>query len=229
MGALVKDGLAESGARAAAPVAVSPPRAKPKFRAWWMKQLITWHWISAAVSLAAMLLFAITGITLNHAASIAATPVVTTAKATVPPHLMRLLGAPHAPDAPLPDAVADDLALRLHLDARGRPADWSDDDVYVAMPGPGRDAWISIARATGVATSEVTDRGWIAWANDLHKGRNTGGVWFWFIDVFAAACVLFSLTGLLLLQLHARRRPLTWPMVGLGLALPLILAVIFIH
>lgn len=229
MGALVKDGLAETGARAAAAPSQLPPRTKPKFRAWWMKQLIAWHWISAAVSLASMLLFAITGITLNHAESIAATPVVTTGKAIVPPRLMRLLAAPHAADAPLPDAIAADLAPLLHLDAHGRPAEWSDEDVYVAMPGPGRDAWISITRATGVATSEITNRGWIAWVNDLHKGRNTGAVWFWFIDLFAAACVLFSLTGLLLLQLHARRRPLTWPLVAFSLALPLILAVVFIH
>jgi len=225
MGALLKDGLAEPVTRPAP----SAPRAKPKFRAWWMRQLIAWHWISAAVSLASMLLFAITGITLNHASSIAAKPQVTTGRANVPAPLLRLLAAPHAADAPLPDAVAAALAPKLHLDARGHPAEWSDEDVYVAMPGPGRDAWISITRATGVATSETTNRGWIAWANDLHKGRNTGGTWFWFIDLFAAACVLFSLTGLLLLQLHARRRKLTWPLVGLGLALPLILAAIFIH
>jgi hypothetical protein len=211
-------------------LAASPPaRPKPKFRAWWMKQLISWHWISAAVSLAGMLLFAATGITLNHASSIAARPVVTDGHASLPPRLLKLLGSPHAADAPLPDAIADYLTPLLHLDAHGRSAEWSEDEVYVAMPGPGRDAWITVTRATGAVASEITDRGWVSYLNDLHKGRNTGTVWFWFIDVFAAACVLFSLTGLLLLQLHARRRPLTWPMVALGVALPAVLAIIFIH
>jgi len=35
-----------------------------------------WHWISAAVCFAALTLFTITGITLNHASAIGAQPVV---------------------------------------------------------------------------------------------------------------------------------------------------------
>ena len=42
------------------------------------------------------------------------------------------------------------------------------------------------------------------------------------------ACV-FSVTGLLILKMHAANRPSTWPMVGLGLVLPLLLALLFIH
>jgi hypothetical protein len=53
--------------------------------------------------------------------------------------------------------------------------------------------------------------------------------WFWFIDIFAVACIVFTLTGLLLLQLHARHRPATWPIVGAGLAIPVILAILFLH
>jgi uncharacterized protein len=33
----------------------------------------------------------------------------------------------------------------------------------------------------------------------------------------------------LLLQLHAPRRPSTWPVVGLGFVLPMLLIVLFIH
>jgi len=35
-----------------------------------------WHWISAAVCFAALTLFTVTGITLNHATAISATPAV---------------------------------------------------------------------------------------------------------------------------------------------------------
>jgi hypothetical protein len=69
----------------------------------------------------------------------------------------------------------------------------------------------------------------VSYLNDLHKGRNTGDAWFWFIDAFAVACVVFTLTGLLLLQLHARHRPSTWPLVGASLAIPLLLALFLIH
>jgi hypothetical protein len=201
-----------------------------KLRSFWLKQLHTWHWISAAISLAAMFLFSITGITLNHAASIGAEPKTTQSAGKIPVALLSTLHAAGDATDPLPAGVAKAVAGVVPLDPTGRAADWSSaDEVYVAMPGPGRDAWVNVDRATGEVTAEVTDRGWISYFNDLHKGRNTGTAWFWFIDAFAVACVLFTLTGLLLLQLHARHRPLTWPLVGLSLIAPLLLALLFIH
>lgn len=35
--------------------------------------------------------------------------------------------------------------------------------------------------------------------NDLHKGRHSGGVWFWLIDISAVLMVLFSITGMVIL------------------------------
>ncbi|MET0375432.1 MAG: PepSY-associated TM helix domain-containing protein [Rhizorhabdus sp.] len=210
-------------------MASTPRTAKRKIRGFWLKQLHTWHWMSAAVSLIGILLFAVTGLTLNHAASISAEPRVVTQSATLPPPLLRLLEATPAKDAPLPNPVADGVEALVGLDPHGRAGEWSDEEVYVALPGPGRDAWVSIDRTSGAVSSELTERGWVSYLNDLHKGRNTGTAWFWFIDVLAVACVVFTLTGLLLLQLHARHRPSTWPLVGLGTAIPVIIAVLFLH
>jgi len=206
-------------------------RGKPRrrWRGWWLKQLHTWHWISAAVSLVAMLLFAATGITLNHAGSIAATPVTVERTGQLPRSLLRPLAGTHPADAPLPEPVAAAISEAVHLDARGHPAEWSDEEIYVAVPRPGGDAWVSVDRGSGAIRAETTTRGWISYLNDLHKGRNTGAAWFWFIDVFAAACVLFTLTGLLLLQLHARHRPSTWPLVAAGLLVPAAIAAFLIH
>lgn len=195
----------------------------------WLKQLHSWHWISAALSLTGMLLFAITGITLNHAATIGATPVVVEKSGMLPPSLQRMLTAPRTPDSPLPAPVAKSVAATVGLDPAGKPVEWSDSDAYVALPRPGGDAWISIERASGRITAETTDRGWISYLNDLHKGRNTGVAWAWFIDIFAGTCILFTLTGLLLLQLHARHRPTTWPIVAAGLAIPVLLVFLFAH
>ena len=185
--------------------------------------------MSAAVSLVGMLLFAVTGITLNHAGAIGATPVVTDKAGTLPPALLRALKTPAAADAPLPPRVAAAVAGAVGLDPAGKPGEWSDADVYVALPRPGGDAWVSIDRTSGAITSEVTSRGWIAYLNDLHKGRNAGGAWSWFLDVFAGACILFTLTGLLLLQLHAKHRPTTWPIVAAGMVIPIVLILVFIH
>jgi Uncharacterized protein conserved in bacteria len=205
-------------------------RKKRKVSAFWLKQLHTWHWVSAAVSLAGMLLFAVTGITLNHAASISAKPTVIESAGRIDPPILARLGPAGDRTDPLPGEVARALAAMLPVDPSGYAADWSsEEEVYIAMPGPGSDAWISIDRKTGEVTSEKTDRGWISYLNDLHKGRNTGASWFWFIDVFAVACVVFTITGFFLLQLHARHRPSTWPLVGLSLAVPVLIAVFFIH
>ncbi|MGK6324064.1 PepSY-associated TM helix domain-containing protein [Sphingomonas sp. DT-51] len=201
-----------------------------KWRGWWLKQLHNWHWISAAVSLVTMLLFALTGITLNHAASITATPHVSQRAGTLPASARRPLArSPSQPDAPVPGAVAGAIRDSVGLDVSGRAAEWSEREVYVALPRPGGDAWVSVDRVTGRITAEVTDRGWISWLNDLHKGRNAGAAWFWFIDLFGVACLIFTLSGLLLLQLHARHRRSTWPLVAVGLAVPAFVAVFLIH
>ncbi len=205
-------------------------------RAGWLRTLHHWHWISSAVSLLGMLLFAATGLTLNHASQIEAHPVVVDRKATVPAPLLALQPAPAASaaksgkqDAPLPPALADWARQSLQVDVRGRAAEWSPDEIYLPMPRPGGDAWLRIDRASGEAELEDTDRGWISLLNDLHKGRHAGAAWSWFIDLFAVACLLFSLTGLLILQLHAGNRPSTWPLVGLGVAIPLLLVILFVH
>lgn len=198
-------------------------------RGFWLRTLHQWHWISSAVCLVGMLLFAVTGITLNHASRIEATPDVVHRTATLPAALLRALPARTEGDAPLPDGIARWLERELDVAIGTRAAEWSGDEVYLSMPGPGSDAWISLQRADGAIEYERTERGWISYLNDLHKGRNAGPAWGWFIDVFAVACVVFTVTGLFLLQLHARQRRMTWPYVGLGLVIPVLLALLFIH
>lgn len=199
-------------------------------RAFWLKTLHQWHWTSAALSLVGIVLFSATGITLNHAGQIEAKPRVVTQTAVVPAKLLaRMAHAAAEKHAPLPAELAQWLAASWSVQAGNRAAEWSDGEIYLSLPRPGGDGWVSIDTHSGEATYEVTDRGWLAWLNDLHKGRNAGPLWGWFIDVFALACLMFSLTGLFLLQLHARQRPATWPMVTLGMVIPLLIVILFIH
>lgn len=198
-------------------------------RGFWLRTLHHWHWISSALCLAGMLLFAVTGVTLNHAGSIESEPVTTTATAQLPASLARLLARGGDGNRPLPPQVAAWLEEELSVSIGEKPAEWSVDEAYLPLPRPGGDGWLSIDRATGAVEHEATTRGAIAYLNDLHKGRNAGTAWKWFIDVFAIACLVFCVTGLFLLQLHARQRPATWPYVGLGLLVPVVLALIFIH
>ncbi len=199
-------------------------------RAFWLKQLHQWHWISASVSLIGLILFAITGFTLNHAARIPAEAVVVERTATLPAPLLKRLGDfPAETTDPVPEAVARWAEGALDISIAGRATETTEAEIYVALPRPGGDGWMTLNRQTGEALVEVTTRGPIAYLNDLHKGRDTGAAWSLFIDVFAGACLVFALTGLALLVLHARNRRMTWPLVSLGLLIPLILALIFIH
>lgn len=200
-------------------------------RAFWIKQFYAWHWISSAVCLFSMLLFAVTGITLNHAGQIRSETELIEKETTLPTELMQQLAARDdapEPNAPLPRELRSWLESELDVSIGGRRAEWSDYEIYVGMPRPGGDAWISIDRETGGVLFEDADRGLIAYLNDLHKGRNTGTVWMWFLDIFSVAAVIFCLTGLCLLFVHAKRRPMTWPVVLSGIAIPVLIALIFI-
>ena len=85
----------------------APKTALNATRSFWLKQLHQWHWISAALSLIGLLLFAVTGITLNHAAQIPAEPVTVEQTGTLPaPLLARLAAFPVETTDPVPDAVA---------------------------------------------------------------------------------------------------------------------------
>lgn len=210
----------------------TPTKAAPKRhrKTFWLKQLHTWHWMSSAVSLVGLLLFTVTGFTLNHAAEIEAEPQVVERTGQLPAALLALIAPDDGPDAkkPLPPAVAGWVGESFSVRASG-DAEWSADEIYLALPRPGGDGWVAIDRTTGAATAESTDRGWVSYLNDLHKGRNAGTAWKWFIDIFAFASLVFAVTGLVLLQLHAAKRRSTWPIVGLGLAIPMIIAIMFIH
>ncbi|MBD8636407.1 PepSY-associated TM helix domain-containing protein [Stenotrophomonas sp. CFBP 13725] len=198
-------------------------------RGFWLRTLHQWHWISSAVCLIGMLLFAITGITLNHAAKIEATPDVQHRQLSLPPAVLGQLGDREEGNAPVPRAVRQWLDGELGTSIGGRAAEWSPEEIYLSLPRPGGDAWLSIDRESGAVEFESTSRGAVSYLNDLHKGRNAGPAWGWFLDVFAVACLVFCITGLFLLHLHARQRRMTWPLVGLGLLIPLLIALLLIH
>ena len=205
-------------------------------RAYWLKTLHEWHWISSAMCLVGLLLFGITGFTLNHAADIEGKPVIVSELGKVEAPLLAALGAQATTvqqdskgKAALPVELQNWVRTRWRVDTAGKQAEWSPDEIYLSLPRPGGDAWLRLSLTDGEIEYERTDRGWLSYFNDLHKGRNTGTAWSWFIDIFAAATLVFSITGLFILKMHAGNRPFTWPMVGMGFVIPVLLALLFIH
>lgn len=199
-------------------------------RGFWVRQITTWHWMSAAIALLAMLGFAITGFTLNHADALLVQPQTHMAEATLPAEIAAVAAAgPEQGAAPLPAQLSGWLDQRFSTHTAEREADWSADEIYLTLTRPGADGAIAIDRHTGAVTFEETWRGWVSFFNDLHKGRNAGPYWTWFIDAIALACVLFCLTGLGILYLKSGARRATWPLVGLGLLIPLLLVLFLVH
>lgn len=179
-------------------------------RAFWMRQLHQWHWISSAMCLIGLPLFALTGITLSHARQIEATPAVSHRALSVPAALRTEVAGEDERHAVLPPSVDAWRHQNLRAQVAGREAEWSADEIYLSLPRRGGDGWLSIDRVSGEVEYELTRRGAIAYLNDLHKGRNAGPAWSWFLDVFALACLVFAISGLFLLKFHAARRPSTW-------------------
>ena len=68
----------------------------PRRRMMLYRTMHQWHWISAGICLAALLLFSITGITLNHSSAISAQPRVSKHEARLPESLRGQLAGAHA-------------------------------------------------------------------------------------------------------------------------------------
>lgn len=170
-----------------------------------------------------MILFAATGLTLNHAAELEPEPQSTTEAETLPAPLVASVAAgPAAGAAPLPRPVAAWIRSRFGLDASRQKAEWSAEQVTLSVPRPGGERAASIDRASGLVRYEASSRGVVGTLNDLHTGRNSGRAWSLFIDVFAVGCLAFATTGLALVCLYAPGRPVAWPLLAAGAAAPVL-------
>lgn len=189
-----------------------------------------WHWMSSALCFVCMLLFSVTGITLNHAADIEASPTTVHLEGVVPEELLKAISLKDAQkNIAVPDSILNWFETNHDINFANNQAEVNDGELYLASPRPGGDAWLSVDAETGDFEYESTSRGWVSYFNDIHKGRNTGTAWIYFMDVFAIACIIFSVTGFLLLQRYADTRAQTWPLVIAGLLVPIFFMMFLIH
>jgi len=172
------------------------------------------HTYSAMWVLLLLLFFSVTGITLNH------------------PEWQSQLGATQSISVyPLPETlrtwptVAEQAtytdALATWLLGQGvKAVSWQsrfDSDEFTLE--------LNFKRPAGYALAIVDFKhqeieleqkfsGYLALLNDLHKGRDSGLLWRWLIDITAIACLFFALTGFyLLLKMPSKKS------IGNGLAL----------
>lgn len=158
------------------------------------------------VSFAVVLFFAATGITLNHQDWFADQQKTTVYHGTAP---HQMLGNNRAAQGDA--ANVDKLGLVEMLRAQGIHGAVSDlriDDtqIEVSFKAPGYSADAFIDRDSGKYDLTETRNGFVAIINDLHKGRDSGKVWSWLIDISAGLLVLVSVTGLVLIWFMHKRR-----------------------
>ena len=64
--------------------------------------------------------------------------------------------------------------------------------------------------------------------NDLHKGRHSGTVWFWLIDISAALMTLFAITGMVIIFQGKKNRRSGILLAVLGALTPFVLYISFV-
>lgn len=198
----------------------------------------SWHWISSAVCLIATLGFAITGITLNHASSVEVAPTKSSVEMTLPEPVKRalverqklLLKDDAQATGPLPSIFKEWYRQQeFGASFSGMNAEWDEYELYVGLPRAGGDSWFRVDLNEGTIYQENIERGWVAFFNDLHKGRNTSQTWVTMLDILAIVMLIYAITGLLLLKRYAKGRKSTWPLVITGLLLPWLFLVFPAH
>jgi uncharacterized protein len=185
----------------------------------------TIHWISSALGLASLLFFSVTGITLNHPQWFSATPTEQFTEVELPEQWLQAFE--RADEVTRLDYLAKELDARWGLGVP-RNIDRDEYEWVLDYQRPGGLSTVVLELDSGTLSLEQVSDGVVAVINDLHKGRHSGLVWFYLIDITAIICIVFSITGLLLLYIHASKRRSTWPLVTLGTALPLLLYWIFV-
>lgn len=186
------------------------------------------RWLHLYLSLfafATMLLFSVTGLSLNHPEWFGAGVGTTTDHSGTLDRA--LLGDPATDpggatiDAP---ALAAALAAAHPVGAGTAELEADQGECTLAWKGPGRSADAVVDRATGRYSLSITRYGAVAILNDLHKGRDTGAIWSLVIDATAVLLTLVALTGLALIFFIRRRRTTGLVTVLLGTVIVVVLA-----
>jgi hypothetical protein len=180
--------------------------------------LLTHIYISMA-GLTLAVLFGATGLALNHQDFGLSNPRVTTSELMLDKSLV---------------AHGDQAAIEHHLSDRlgisSLSTDYHDDadQIQVTYAVPGSRTVVTINRKDGRAEIEKETRGFMGKLGDLHKGFDTGRVWYWTIDVAALLIVVSSLTGIVTLMALRHRRRVGFTVGALGVLTVLVIYALWV-
>jgi len=145
-----------------------------------------------------VLLFALTGLTLNHEDFGLSQPKITKSLIVLTADVLE-----H------PDRSGLGQRLRAMLGIRSPVTDYREDpdQIQVTFAAPGHRTVVTVNRAQRTGEVETETRGLLGKLDDLHKGFDSGPAWSWMIDLTAVLLTLSAVTGMVtLVSLRARRR-----------------------
>ncbi|PSW20313.1 peptidase [Photobacterium sanctipauli] len=169
----------------------------------WARRL---HIYISMALLLVVLFFSVTGITLNRPGLfVNSQPEVETLFIEVPETILASGQTAYVPDEQQllnfleAEAKISGMPSKMEVFTEIEDGELFEGEVSLNYKGPGFDATVYIDLTTREAEIEKSHYGAVAVLNDLHKGRNSGEVWKWFIDITALLMVFFVLTGVCLL------------------------------
>ncbi|MEZ8286103.1 peptidase [Vibrio splendidus] len=169
----------------------------------WARRL---HVYISMALLFVVLFFSVTGITLNRPELFESTqPNIQQSTLTLPTSLFSIQdGRLKADETAFETFLFEEVNLSgvpsgLDIYAEIENGELLIGEVSMDFKGPGYNASVFVDVTSEIVEVETTNYGVIALLNDLHKGRNSGEVWKWFIDITALLMIFFVLTGVCLL------------------------------
>jgi hypothetical protein len=164
----------------------------------WLRWL---HIYISMLSFAALLFFAITGITLNHTSWIEGKQKTEQFQGKLP---MDWISSNNekVEELKIVEFFRNNYSIRSPL------SDFSTDaaECSLSFKGPGFNADGFIDRSSGDFEVSITRYGLIAVLNDLHKGRDSGKAWAWLIDISALLMIFVSVSGFMMIFYLKKRR-----------------------
>lgn len=163
------------------------------------------RWLHIYLSMASFFIlffFAVTGITLNHTEWFEDQQKTTNAKGSLEASWVAVADT----NAIKKLEIVEFIRNKHHVTGAISEFVIDEDQCTISFNGPGYTADVFVERPSGSYELSETRTGIFGVLNDLHKGRDSGVVWKWVIDISAVLMVLVSFTGLMMLWFLKKKR-----------------------
>ena len=171
-----------------------------------------------------LILFCVSGIVLNHVDWLKNDKNNGQVTATIPAELVTKANEQLNTLPALYPEIEAYLAKHYAL-TKVKSIEWEKEDALVMLdyPLPAGFAYAELDFTTGELNLDYQTGGFLSLIGDLHKGRYTGEVWSWVIDISAVLMILFAITGMIILFQNRKKRLAGIWITVLGVATPLVI------